>query len=560
MPVVMGTAGHVDHGKTALVKALTGMDCDRLEEEKRRGITIELGFAHMALPDGSRLGIVDVPGHERFIKNMVAGAAGIDFVLLVVAADDGVMEQTREHLEICSLLGITHGLVALTKTDLVDEDWLALVQEDLERFLQGSFLEGAPVVPVSARAGQGIEELKAQLAEQAQSARANRRADLLRLPVDRVFTMRGHGTVVTGTMVSGAVKEGDEVTIFPKGLTSRVRGLQSHGESSQDSQAGRRTALNLQGLEVADLERGDIIARSGTLFPSLAWDVELSCLPSSPRALKHRTEIHFHHGARETLARLYFPDRTKLAPGETCLCRVRFTSPLPAVRGDRVVVRAFSPLRTVAGGWVINPLPPEKGRLGKQLEAMAELTQATGPDLIEAQVRLTGSRGTTKTQLAILAGMEAKALDKAISDLLAKNRIFLVDREDQRVVSAATVEAMAQEALAFLEAFHAKDPLKQGLARAALSPAWDKETSPKLAHFLIERMLKTNQLAQDQDLLHLPGHTVSLASDQEGLKQTLLDAYSQAGLTPPNLKDVLAPLDLTHKQAAPVLKLLVDQG
>jgi selenocysteine-specific elongation factor len=273
MPVIMGTAGHIDHGKTSLIKALTGINCDRLAEEQKRGITIELGFAYLDLTPDIRLGVIDVPGHERFVKNMVAGAAGIDFVLLVIAADEGIMPQTREHLEICSLLGIRAGLVALTKTDMVEEEWLELVREEVGTYLQGTFLEGAPIMPVSAHTGTGLPELRAAILELATTFSPDRRSDLFRLPVDRVFTMKGHGTVITGTSISGVLRLGEEIEIVPSGHRSKVRGLQVHGVTTDTARAGARTAVNLYGLEVADLERGEVLAHPQTLFPSAVWDV-----------------------------------------------------------------------------------------------------------------------------------------------------------------------------------------------------------------------------------------------------------------------------------------------
>lgn len=356
MSMVMGTAGHIDHGKTSLVKSLTGTDCDRLREEKLRGITIELGFAELALPDGTRLSVVDVPGHERFIRTMAAGAAGVDFVLLVIAADEGVMPQTREHLEICSLLGISHGLVALTKVDMVSDDLLELALDDVSSYLQGTFLEGAPIFPVSSHTGQGMDALLQGIAEARKTLPPVRRSDLLRLPVDRAFTMHGHGTVVTGTLLSGGMRIGDSVSLYPSGLTAKVRGLQSHGESAETAASGRRTAVNLAGIGLADVQRGDVLAAPGELELATRWVLQVTCLESSPRPLRHRAEVHLHHGARELQARLYFPGRDRLQPGETALCEARFTEPAVAVYGDRCVIRSFSPLRTVAGGVVLHPL------------------------------------------------------------------------------------------------------------------------------------------------------------------------------------------------------------
>jgi len=565
MPVIMGTAGHIDHGKTTLVKALTGIDCDRLAEEKKRGITIELGFAFMDLPPvkgggKGRLGVVDVPGHERFVKNMVAGAAGIDFVMLVIAADEGIMPQTREHLEICSLLGITTGVVALTKVDMVEPDWLDMVKEEVAKYLAGSFLESAPVVPVSAHTGQGLDELKTELAHLAESYAPHRRSDLFRLPVDRVFTMKGHGTVVTGTLVSGKIKVGDDITVYPRGLSSKVRTLQNHGAPVEEVAAGSRTAVNLAGLEVEQLSRGDVLARPGTLFPSLSWDVELTCLKSSPRSIKHRKEVHFHHGAREVMARVYLLEGETLEPGQTAVCRVRFTEPLAGVYGDRVVARSFSPLRTIAGGRLLNPLPHRVKRFSPGVETLRGLGTGTPEDIVLGQLALAGNAGLTFAELCVATSLESKALDKALQLMGGRQEAFLVDREARSYVSGQVVQALSEGLLAHLAEYHAREPMKPGVARGGLASTWGRRLSPKLFHFVLEGLVRKGAIAAEAELLRLPGHKVSLASDAASLRGKLLTAYEAGGETPPNLKDVLEPLNLTFKAAAAVFKVLLDEG
>jgi len=564
MPVVMGTAGHIDHGKTTLVRALTGIDCDRLGEEKRRGITIELGFAFLDLPDDRRLSIVDVPGHEKFVKNMVAGASGIDFVMLVIAADEGVMPQTREHLEICSLLGIRTGLVALTKVDMVDEEWLGLVQEDVAEFLEGSFLEGAPVFPVSAAAGTGMDALRGHLAQMEKELRPERRSDLFRLPVDRVFTMRGHGTVVTGTMISGSVTLGDEIELIPGGRRTKVRGLQSHGATVEVAPAGRRTAVNLSGLDVDDIRRGDVLALPDTLHPSEVWDVRMTCLSSASTPLKNRTEVHFHHGSRELLARLYFPDRDRLMPGDTCICQVRFPEPVAAVFGDRCVVRSFSPLRTVAGGVVLNPasamLRRRDARFDEKLALLEELNDADSERRIAIHLELAGDAGCSFSLLRVLTDMESKRLEKTLVKLGSSQQAFIFDKEDRRYVSGGAVERLSSSCVDYLEAYHRREPLRQGLVRGELASGWGRGLHPRLVHFITERLVRTGRLVAEQDLVRLPEHTVSLAADQQGLRETLAAAYRQGATAPPNVKDVLDPLGLTYKEAAGVFKLMLDEG
>lgn len=560
MPVIMGTAGHIDHGKTSLIRALTGINCDRLAEEQKRGITIELGFAYLDLKTDRRLGVIDVPGHERFVKNMVAGAAGIDFVLLVIAADEGIMPQTREHLEICSLLGIKTGLVALTKIDMVDADWLDLVQDEVSTYLSGSFLEGAPVVPVSAHTGAGLEELRASILELWQTFAPDRRSDLFRLPVDRIFTMKGHGTVVTGTSISGALRVGEDVRIYPAGLQSRVRGLQVHGVVTDVARAGERTAVNLHGLEVADLERGYVLAHPDTLFPALVWDVELSCLASSPHALKHRTEVHFHHGSREILARLFFLDRDKLEPGDTAICQVRFPYPMPGVFGDRCIVRTFSPLMTVAGGRIVNPLGRKIRRHSEAFQTLTALASLAGEELLLAQLRLAGRGGLTAAELRIMTDMESKALDKALQTLGGKQQAFQFDRESKRYVSGEVLEILNKECLDYLAAYHRREPMRQGISRAELASSFGQTMHPRLVHFLMERLVRSEQIVLEGDVLRLPDHVVSLAADQSGLRALMEQTFIQAGLTPPTLKAFLEENKLTQRDAGPMFRLLQEEG
>ena len=560
MPVIMGTAGHIDHGKTSLIKALTGINCDRLAEEQKRGITIELGFAYLDLSPQLRLGIIDVPGHERFVKNMVSGAAGIDFVLLVIAADEGIMPQTREHLEICSLLGIRAGLVALTKTDMVEEEWLELVREEVQTYLGGTFLEGAPIVPVSAHTGAGLEELKGHIAELSSTFAPDRRSDLFRLPVDRVFTMKGHGTVVTGTSISGALRLGEEIEIVPSGHRSKVRGLQVHGTAAEVAHAGERTAVNLYGLEVAELERGEVLAHPQTLFPSMVWDVEMTCLSSSPNPLKHRTEVHFHHGSREILAKLFFLDRDKLEPGETAVCQVRFPRPLPGVFGDRCIVRSFSPLQTVAGGRIINPLGRKVRRHSKDLETLGSLGSMSGEELLLAQLRLAGRVGLTVAELRIMTDMESKLLDKTLQVLGGKQLAFQFDREDKRFVGADVLDTLAGECLSYLGDYHRREPMRQGLSRAELISGFGRGMHPKLVHFLVERLVKSGQVVLEGDILRLPDHVVSLASDQSGLRALMETSYMQSGFMPPTTKAFLEENGLTAKDVAQMYRLLMEEG
>ncbi|MDP3426441.1 MAG: SelB C-terminal domain-containing protein, partial [Humidesulfovibrio sp.] len=468
--------------------------------------------------------------------------------------------QTREHLEICSLLGITAGVVALTKVDMVEPDWLMMVEEEVTTYLKGSFLEGAPILPVSAHTGAGLGELKAELARLADAYEPHRRSDLFRLPVDRVFTMKGYGTVVTGTLVSGKVKVGDDVTVYPGGLSSKVRTLQSHGAQVEEVAAGSRTAVNLSGLEVEELSRGDVLARPGSLFPSLSWDVELTCLKSSPRSIKHRKEVHFHHGAREVMARVYMLEGEALEPGQTAICRIRFTEPLAGVYGDRVVARSFSPLRTIAGGRLLSPLPHRVKRFSPAVATLRGLGTGTTEEIVLAQLELAANAGLSFAQLLVASSMETKALEKALQLMGGRQEALLVDREARLFASGKVVHALSDGLLAFLADFHAREPMKPGVARGGLASTWGRRLAPKLFHLVLEGLLRKGAIVADQEILRLPGHKVSLASDATALRQKLVEAYTAGGLTPPNMKDVLEPLNLTFKEAAAVFKLLQDEG
>ena len=562
MAVIMGTAGHIDHGKTSLVRALTGIDCDRLGEEKRRGITIELGFAHADLPDGTRMGIVDMPGHERFVRTMVAGAAGIDFVLLVIAADEGVMPQTREHLEICTLLGVKHGLVALTKTDMVDGEMLELAREDVADFLKGTFLDGAPIFPVSSMTGEGMDALRAAIVEQSRR-QPRRRSDLFRLPVDRVFSLKGHGTVVTGTLVSGSAKTGDEIELLPGGKKSHVRSIQNHGQSVEQAEAGHRISLNLHGLSVEDISRGDVVTHVGAMRESKRWIVELTCLESSPRGLRHRKEVHFHHSARELSARLYFYDRERLEPGQTALVEVHFSEPVAGVFADRCIVRSFSPLRTVAGGSVLYPLDsaPRRSKIGSDMQKrLLALPETDDAGRIAVQLELSGRLGAPLAELSLLTDIAAKSLEKQLQSMSGRGLAFCWDKETKSWISAAALEALSARALDAVESFHKKNPLQPGMAKGVVLAGMGRDVPSRLAHHVLEKLLRGGRLAVDGDILHLPGHKVSLADDQQALREALLKAHRATPLVPPNHTELFAELGITSKQAQPIFKLLTSDG
>lgn len=560
-PIILGTAGHIDHGKTSLIRAVTGTDTDRLKEEKRRGITIELGFASLTLPSGLQLGIVDVPGHEKFVKNMVAGATGIDIVAMVIAADEGVMPQTREHMEICTLLGIQHGFVVLTKTDLVDEEWLELAMEDVRDFTTGTFLDDAPIVAVSSTRGQGLDVFLETLDGLCRDLPERIRSSLFRLPVDRVFTMRGFGTVITGSLISGRVQVGDPVVFYPSRITSKVRGIQVHNAAVNAAEAGQRTAINLQGLEKAAINRGEVLAHPSTLIPSYMIDIGLQYLGSNKRPLKNRQQVRFHTGTSEVLGNLVLLDRDELAPGETTVAQLRLDAPVPLVKDDRYVIRSYSPVRTIGGGQVLNPVPAKHKRFRDDVVHGLQKMAALAPEaLVDYCVQEKGFQGASLAELVIMANIAEKKLDQLLQHLLSRQEILLVDRESRVYLHRTSFEQLRRELLQNLEAYHRRYPLKAGMPKEELKSKLPPVLNPKLFNLLMQQMLKENQIGASEDTVRLASHKVALGADQENLRGKIQTAYKTSGLQPPYFRELSRQLDSDPNRAKDVLMLLVEEG
>jgi selenocysteine-specific elongation factor len=547
--IILGTAGHIDHGKTSLVKALTGTDTDRLKEEKERGITIDLGFAYLSLPSGNVLSIVDVPGHERFVKNMVAGASGIDMVLLVIAADDGVMPQTREHLDICSLLGIGHGLVAVTKSDLVDDEWLKMTIDDIKGFLKGTFLEGSPVVPVSSTAGKGMHELISSIDSMAAGIRRRSAEGIFRMPVDRSFTIKGFGTVVTGTVVSGRVKVGDDVEILPQGERTRVRGIQIHGRQAGEGGAGSRVALNLLGVEREAVKRGDTISLPGMLKACRIVEAKVSLLPSAPRPLKDGAEPMFHIHSASTKASVILLGSREMKPGESSFARVRLKEPTVAMHGDRFVLRTPDG-GTVGGGIVLDNEPPKRSRV----TALEELKTLASDDLKEKahlHIKRAGLTGIKAGELAVRLNTAAGILEPVTSKLISSGDVL---RIDEYLVSSVTVEALKDPLISTLESYHKKEPMKIGIpmeeVRARL------HIPQKLLSLIMERLVREGAAVMERDLLRLASHKVSGGEIREKME----GIYMDAGLTPPTLTELLERMKIKERDALDILNILAKGG
>ena len=559
--MVLGTAGHVDHGKTALIKALTGIDTDRLKEEKERGISIELGFASLNLRDHQSLGVVDVPGHERFIKNMVSGAAGIDLVILVIAADEGVKPQTREHLQICSLLGIKKGLVAITKTDLVDEDWLDLVEDEVREFLKGSFLEGASIIPVSSLTGVGLPELIDALSSIVEDVREEPDSGIFRLSIDRVFTMKGFGTVVTGTLTSGNVKVGEEVEIHPHGILAKLRGIQIHNQAVSVAEAGQRTAINLQGVEKTTIQRGDVLARSGTLIPSKRLDVRVTYLPGHDRKLKNRSLARFHAGTSEVIARMILLDREEMAPGEEGNAQIILEHPAVAMAGDRFVLRSYSPITTIGGGVIIDPLPRKHKRYAEKVNReFVWLYEGSDAERIAAIIERAGIGGIDVPHLTVRTGIHQEIIRKTLRVMNAEKRAVHMDFDEPRVVAFNIYQHFQKKILSEIRLYHEKFSLKEGILKEELRNTMGPFINSKLFNMAVRDLEKGGQLVVDREIVRMSGHRVNLKGELETLRSGISDLYIRAGLAPPSVREVMAMFPDQKKGTENVLAVMLKEG
>ncbi len=559
--IILGTAGHIDHGKTSLVKALTGIDTDRLKEEKERGITIELGFAHLDLPSGQHMGVVDVPGHEKFVKNMVAGASGIDIVAMVIAADEGVMPQTREHMEICTLLGVRYGLVVLTKIDLVDEEMLELAQEDIKEFTRGTFLENAPVIPASAVTGRGLPEFINALDSLSRQVPDRPPSTLFRLPVDRVFTMKGFGTVITGTLVSGRVQVGDSIMVYPSGIVSKVRGIQVHNQGVNVAEAGLRTAVNFQGLEKEAVKRGDVLSSPNVLKPSYMVDVQLHYLASNGKSVKNRNRVRFHTGTSEILGNLILLASDELKPGETTVAQMRLDEPVAAVKGDHFVVRSYSPVRTIGGGQILNPIPPKHKRFKREIiEGLASILSSDPEHLVGFHIDAAGSFGASFTDLRLMTNLTDKQLDALLQAMMSARTIVQVDKDARIFVHKKSFDSLVRETSETLKNYHNAFPLKSGMLKEELKGKFPPGTDVKLFNLVLNQMIKDNTIVQEEKTVRLRTHKVSLAGDEASLRRKILKIYKDSGLQPPFFRDIVETLKADPSQAKDVLNLLVEEG
>ena len=555
--VILGTAGHIDHGKTALVKALTGVDTDRLEEERRRGISIELGFARLVVGD-VRFGIVDVPGHERFVKNMLAGAGGIDLVVLVVAADEGVMPQTREHLDILDFLGVTHGLVVLTKRDLVDEESCEIAQLDAQEAVEGTTLGGATVVPVSSVTGEGLPELKQELVRLASLVPARSAEGPYRLPVDRVFVMEGFGTVVTGTSFAGRVQVGDRLELLPSRKTVRVRRVQVHGKDADEAEAGQRTALAIHGVSKEEVERGEQLVTPGSLTESSMVDVRVRVSPRWVRPLKNRERVRVHLASSEDLARIVLLDRDELAPGEDCLAQLRMETPLVPALGDRFVLRSYSPLHTMAGGTIVDPHPTKHRRYRPdELEAIEKREGGGSIALLREAATEGGLAGVKPKDLVKATSLSAAELDEAIAEEAAAGNLRVT--ANGRVLSGDVWRLAKRSVVEEGTRFRERHPLRWGMSREDARMAVGQNVTPPVLGELLDELVAEGAVRVNGDRIRVGDDEVVFEGAAASERARVIDVYRTAGLSAPDLKDVLAAAP-SARLAEEVVASLVDQG
>lgn len=554
--VILGTAGHIDHGKTQLVKALTGIDTDRLKEEKERGISIELGFAYLDLGSDLRIGIVDVPGHEKFVRQMVAGSGGVDIAALVVALDEGVMPQTVEHLDILCLLGIKHGLVVLTKLDLVDEELALLAEEDVKDLVKGTFLENAPMVRVSARTGEGIDELKQVIFDLSKDIGQKSVHGLLRLPIDRVFTLKGHGTVVAGTLISGTISTGDEIEILPQAVRSSVRSIESHKQFEQQSFPGQRVAVNLRGIEQDQAHRGNVVTHPGEFRPSYIVDVKLMSLNRSSIKLTNLRKVRLHHYTTDVEATIAFPDRELLEPGEEILAQLRTSAPIVPATGDRFVIRATSPSVTLGGGVILNPRAPKLK--ARSVKSFLETEREDDIGVISSLIRGSGVTGVNRNELLGMSAFSSSRLDKTLDKLRTQRNVIQLDSTERRLVHRDFLELVKKKITDRLDNFHKDNPLREGISKQeirSLTPGGDR-----LFRIAVDELTSKGLLVDLGDTVRASNHKVQLKDDEKTLRENLLIILSKNENSPPILKDLVAQVGYDPKHIKNLLLVLEKEG
>lgn len=556
---IIGTAGHIDHGKTTLVRALTGVDTDRLKEEQQRGISIELGFAPFILPSGQRAAIVDVPGHERFIRHMLAGAFGIDMVLLTIAADEGVMPQTREHVDIIELLGIHTGVVVITKKDMVDEEWLMLVEEEIREYIAGTSLKGAPLLAVSAVTGEGMNELNRHIEELAEQVKEKPTFGQARLPIDRVFTIAGFGTVVTGTLWSGQIQVGETLELLPVQRPVKVRTLQVHNEKVSSAYAGQRVAVNLSGIEVADIRRGYLLATPGYLMPSYRVDARLHLLKSSKRTLKNWNRVRFHLGTDEALGRIILLDRDELLPGEESYVQIVMEKPVVAHKGDPFVIRYYSPVTTIGGGSVIDGNAAKQKRFREDvLDQLAIKEEGSLYDVLLHELESTGTNTLPLQELARRSGVPAEQVKLEITELIQNEKA--VEIKEQEYISSYGLQTINDKIVATLSRYHSQYPLRAGYPREDIRSRFFKSLNPKMFTFIVKKLEDQGTISSHSNHLSLAGFQPAPGERQTEAIHRIEAIMEEGRFVPPSLEELRQEANLGETEFTEVINYLVDGG
>jgi selenocysteine-specific elongation factor len=550
--VILGTAGHIDHGKTELVKALTGVDTDRLQEEKERGITIELGFARFDLPSGNSLGVVDVPGHEKFVKTTVAGIGGMDIILLVIAADEGVMPQTREHLDIIDLLGVRSGIIALTKADLVSPDEIELAHDEAQELIEGTSLEGAAIIPVSSVTRDGLDELTAELDRLVTHVTERSSAGVARLPIDRAFTLAGHGTVVTGTLWSGRIKQGDKLAIYPQDRQTRVRSVQVHDHAVDEAVAGQRTALGIHGVSKDELSRGDTLGTPGALHVTHMIDARLRMV-TDIKPIKNRTRVHLHLGTAEVLARVVLLESDWLRAGDESLVQLHLESPVVAEKDDLFVIRSYSPVTTIGGGRVLDPAPRRHKRMKDDvLESLTVLEEGEVGDIVLHKLGEAGIEGLADADVAGLAGASATEL---LDGLLSEGRL---ERLGGRTLTSSRYDELKSRTEELLLEFASASPLEWGMSAEELRTRLSKRLERGVLDAVLAALADDGKISRRSDLVRLGSGDVDLTDEQSRLEAEIETMLRTAGATPPTLDELKQ--ELGGKDFDPIIKLLAETG
>ncbi len=559
--IIVGTAGHIDHGKTSLVESLTGIDADRLKEEKERGITIDIGFANLDLDETTRVGFVDVPGHEKFIKNMLAGIGGIDVVMLVVAADESIMPQTREHMDICSLLHVPHGLTVITKVDAVDKEIADLVELEVREYLETTFLGGAPVVRASARTGEGKTELIETLRQVAAEVVPKDTSQIFRLPVDRCFTMKGFGTVVTGTLISGSIRKDDEVQLLPSGSIARIRGLQVHGRAVDAAAAGQRTAINLQGVDVRDVNRGMVLTEPGTLRAASMFDCHLDLLPSAAGPISRRRRIRFHVGTAEIMGYVSLLEGDRLEPGGNSMVQIRLEEPVAAFPGDRFIVRQYSPMITIGGGEILEA-DPKKHRLrdSRITARLATFKDGTLEDRLMVLIDEAGLGASTLTDLVGKVGIAQTTVRQQLDRLEATGAVRFLSESPHTVVSGSAFQEAVSQVLAYVVEFHKAEPLSHGVSREQLRNSLFRRSSNLVFQAVLDDLEVREKITLAQELVHAFGRVVTLEDEEIKIRERLAQEFRRRGFQVAPAEEVISKLGLDRQKTWKILRLMIQDG